>query len=122
MMSQSRLTILRFFGRKLSVIALLFLSAVAFATLGDGKSKSSTPKSSLLTNKTTLNPGSFSLKSGYSFRGNQVINNNSEKKFIQLNTIVSVQKGNITYILPLKKKAMLNNVKIDISNRQLRRN
>lgn len=120
-MSQSKLAILRLFVRKLSVITFLLLSAAAFATLGDGRSKSSAPKSSLLTNKTSLNPGSFSLKSGYSFRGNQVINNNNEKKFIQLNTIVSVQKGNITYILPLKKKAMLNNVKIDISNRQLRR-
>jgi hypothetical protein len=110
-------------GRKLAVILLLVVSAVgAYATLGDGKSKSSVPKSSLLSNKPLLKPGAFSLKSGYSYRGNNVINNNSEKRYIRINTVVTLQKGNITYIVPLKKKAILSNVKIDISNRQLRRN
>jgi len=51
-----------------------------------------------------------------------VINNNSEKKYIRLNTVVTVQKGNVSYIVPLKKKVLIDNVKIDISNRQLRRN
>lgn len=121
-MSHPKLKICRILGRKLTVIALLFLSAVAFATLGEGRPKSTVPNSSLLSNKTTINPGIFSLKSGYTFRGNKVINNNSEKRFIRLNTAVTVQKGNVTYIVPLKKKAILDNVKIDISNRQLRRN
>lgn len=122
-MSYTKLTIGRIVSRKLAVILLLVISAAgAYATLGDGKSKSGLPKSSLLSNKTLLKQGSFSLKSGYSFRGNQVINFNTGKKYIQLNTVVTVQKGNISYIVPLKKKAILNNVKIDISNRQLRRN
>jgi len=90
--------------------------------LGDGKSKSGVPGSSLLSNKTSLKPGFCSLKSGYTYRGNKVINNSGEKRYIQLNTVVTIQKGNITYIVPLKKKAILNNVKIDISNRQFRRN
>ena len=121
-MNHPKLTILRILSRKLAVILLMVISAAAFATLGDGKSKSGTSKSSLLSNKMLLKPGSFSLKSGYSYRGNKVINNNSEKRYIRLNTVVTVQKGNISYIVPLKKKAILNNVKIDISNRQLRRN
>jgi hypothetical protein len=122
-MSHTKLTIRRIVSRKLAVILLLVISAAgAYATLGDGKSKSGLPKSSLLSNRSSLKQGSFSLKSGYSFRGNQVINYNSEKKYIQLNTVVTVQKGNISYIVPLKRKAILNNVKIDISNRQLRRN
>ena len=33
-----------------------------------------------------------------------------------------VQKGKTTFIVPLKKKVILNNVKIDIGNRQLQRN
>ena len=123
MMNHPKLTILRILSRKLAVILLIVVSAAgAFATLGDGKSKSGVPKSSLLSNKVFLKPGSFSLSSGYSYRGNQVITNNSEKRYIQLNTVVTVQKGNISYIVPLKKKAILDNVKIDISNRQLRRN
>ena len=122
-MSHTKLTIQRIVSRKLAVILLLVVSAAgAYATLGDGKSKSGLHKSSLLSNRSLLKQGSFSLKSGYSFRGNQVINFNTEKKYIQLNTVVTVQKGNISYIVPLKRKAILNNVKIDISNRQLRRN
>ena len=101
---------------------LLVVSAAAYATLGDGNGKSAIPRSSLLSKKTLVKPGSFSLKSGYTYRGNQVINKNAEKRYIQLNTVVTVQKGSTTYIVPLKKKALLGNVKIDISNRQLRRN
>jgi hypothetical protein len=121
-MSHPKLTILRILSRKLSVILLLVVSAAAYATLGDGKSKSELPKSSLLSNKTSLKPGSFSLKSGYSYRGNQVINNNTEKRFIRLNTVVTIQKGGTSFIVPLKKKAILGKVKIDIGNRQLKRN
>ena len=109
-------------GKKLSVLLLLAVSAIgAFATLGDGKVKRELPKKSLLSNK-TVKPGSFSLKSGYTYRGNQVINTQQETKYIRLNTTVTMQKGNITYIVPLKKKVILQNVTIDISNRQLKRN
>ena len=122
-MNHPKLTIIRIVSRKLAVILLLVISAAgAYATLGDGKSKSAVSKSSFLTMKTSLKPGSFSLRSGYSYRGNNVINNNTEKRYIRLNTVVTVRKGNISYIVPLKKKAILDNVKIDISNRQLRRN
>jgi hypothetical protein len=122
-MSHPKLMIWRIASRKLTIILLLVISAAAYATLGDGKSKSAVPRSSILSNRTTVKPGSFSLRSGYTYRGNLVINKNSgEKRYIQLNTVVTVQKGNISYTIPLKKKAILNNVKIDISNRQLRRN
>jgi hypothetical protein len=108
-------------GKKLSVLLLLAVSAIgAFATLGDGKSKE-LPKKSLLSNK-TVKPGSFSLKSGYTYRGNQILNTQQETKYVRLNTTVTMQRGNTTYIVPLKKKVLLPNVKIDISNRQLKRN
>lgn len=97
-------------------------AAGAFATLGDGKKKSSSPRKAMLSNKTFTTPGSFSLKSGYSYRGNQVMNPEDEKKYIRLNTVVTTQRGNTTYIVPLKKKVILKNVKLDISNRQLKRN
>jgi hypothetical protein len=95
--------------RKLAVILLLAISAAtAFATLGDGKSGSIKPKRSLLSDRNITSAG-FSLKSGYTFRGNQVINTQTER-YINLNTVVTYQKGNTTYILPLKKKVMLNKV------------
>lgn len=109
-------------GRKLVVLLLLVSSVIgAFATLGDGKIKKDLPKRTLLSNKKT-NPGFFSLKSGYSYRGNQIISNEVEIKYIRLNTTVTMQKGNTTYIIPLKKKVILQNVKIDIGNRQFKRN
>lgn len=104
----------------LAVIAVISLTAIAaFATLGDGRVKKNKPGQSLLTNKTKTT--SFSLRSGYSFRGSQVINTQAQN-FVSLNTVLTYQKGNTTYIVPLKKKVLLPNVKIDIGNRQLRHN
>ncbi len=108
-------------GRKLAVIVLLTASAAgAFATLGDGGKNSARASHGLLSGRTALTPGSFTLKSGYTYRGSQVIS--TEKKFIRLNTVVTLQKGNTTFIVPLKKKLILDNVKIDIGNRQFQRN
>ncbi len=94
--------------RKLSLSFLLAVSAfVAFATLGDGNAKKDAPRKSLLTNKVSLKPGTFSLQSGYSFRGSQVINS-QDPKYVNLNTEVTYQIGHTTYTLPMKKKVSLN--------------
>jgi hypothetical protein len=115
-MNHPRLTIFKLVSRRLSVFILLAVSAAAaFATLGDGRKKASAAPRAFLSSK-TVNNGFFSLKSGYTFRGNQVISN--DKKYINLNTVVTIQKGNTTYVLPLHKKVLLNNVKIELGNRQ----
>ena len=94
--------------RKLGLSFLLAVSAfVAFATLGDGKTKKETPRKSLLTNKVSLKPGTFSLQSGYSFRGSQVINS-QDARYINLNTVITYQQGHTTYSLPMKKRVSLN--------------
>jgi hypothetical protein len=93
-------------GKKLAVIVLIALStAGAFATLGDGKIRSDKPKASLLSNKTSVSKGSFSLKSGYSYRGSEIINTKSPK-YINLNSTVTYQKGHTTYTVPLRKKVI----------------
>ncbi len=121
-MSYSKITILQLAGRKLAIFLLIAVSAIAsFATLGDGKKKSGLSKSSLLSSK-SFKPGFFSLRSGYTYRGNQVIKPHSQTRFINLSTTVTYQKGNTTYIVPLKKKLIFNNVKIELGNRQLHRN
>jgi hypothetical protein len=80
----------------------------AFATLGDGKAKNTRPiKKSLLSTKSPAKPGSFSLGSGYNYRGSQVINT-QEEKYINLHSTVSYQNGHTSYIVPLKKKVILN--------------
>lgn len=124
-MNHPRLTIMRIVGRKLSALTLIAVSAAAaFATLGDGKKKSasSTPKNALLSGRTATTNGFFTLKSGYSYKGSQVLNSSADKKYISLNTVVNLKKGNTTYVIPLKKKAIIDKVKIEIGNRQFKRN
>ena len=86
--------------RKLATLFLIGLSVAAFATLGDGKSKGK--RSSLLNSKPTITPGKFTLKSGYQYRGSQIINQQSQNNTFTRNTLVTYQKGNMTYILPVK--------------------
>lgn len=92
-----------------SLVILLLLAGIAigsFATLGDGSGKKSSRK--LLTAKTSVRPGSFSLRSGYNYRGKQVITF-QENHYINLNTEVTYQQGHTTYTIPVKKKVLLNN-------------
>jgi hypothetical protein len=103
--------LLRFLGRKIAIILLIAGSAfVAFATLGDGNK--ATPKKekkgSLLSNKSRTN-NSFSLRSGYNFRGNKVINPDNQR-YVNLNTTVTYRKGTTTYMLPVQKKVFLDKV------------
>ena len=86
--------------RKLTTLFLIVLSVAAFATLGDGKSKGK--KSSLLNSKPTITPGKFTMQSGYQYRGSQIINQQNQNNTFTRNSLVTYQKGNITYILPVK--------------------
>jgi len=95
--------------RKIAILSLLAASTIgAFATLGTtGRNKKTKSGKSLLSIKTSAYTGSFSLRSGYNFRGNQVINT-QENKYINLSTVITYQQGHTTYIMPLKKKVALN--------------
>ncbi|MBL7740457.1 MAG: hypothetical protein JNK14_14665 [Chitinophagaceae bacterium] len=113
--------LLKAFRGTVALIIMMAVGAVAFATLGDGKSTHTKPvKKSLLSGKTITKPGTFSLHSGYNFRGSQVINTQNSS-FITLNTVASYQKGNTTYIVPLKKKVVLNNKVVFNPNEATRR-
>ena len=109
---------MRFLRRKVVTILLMASSAIgAFATLGDGKGKDK--NKSLLSNQSiSITPGSFTLKSGYNYRGSQIINQEASH-YIFLNTTITYQKGHTTYIVPLKKKVMLENVHFKIGVQQL---
>lgn len=117
-------SILKVYCRKLAVaLALVAITASAsFAISGTGKARNTDPakKSSLLSAKTNLTPGHFSLRSGYNFRGNQVLNTR-ENKYINLNTEVAFQNGHTYYIVPLKKKVILNDKIIFNPNAATRR-
>ena len=98
-MKSFRIILKQMLTRKLATLLLLGLSAVAFATLGDGKSKG---KKSLLNSRPTITPGKFSLKSGYQYRGSQVLNQQNDRTKLTLNSLVTYQKGHMTYIMPVK--------------------
>ncbi len=95
------------FTRKVILsFALATVTAVAFATLGKPGLNKERPRKSLLSVKQATRPGTFSLQSGYSFRGSQVISD--ENRYISVNTVMTYQQGNITYNLPMRKKVALN--------------
>ena len=99
-MKTCRTILTKVLTRKLATLFLIGLSVAAFATLGDGKSKGK--KSSLLSSKPTITPGKFTLKSGYQYRGSQIINQQNQNNTFTRNSLVTYQKGNMTYILPVK--------------------
>ncbi len=104
-------SILKAASRKLGLSFLLAVSAVvAFATLGDGKSSKEKPRKLLLSNKaSSLKPGSFSLQTGYTFRGSQVISSEGTTQYININQpIVTYQQGHPVYSMPARKKVTLN--------------
>jgi hypothetical protein len=103
----------RLLKRKIATAVFVTASLAAFATLGDGGKKGSkTPELS----STTLSSKNFSLRSGYNYKSNNLFNLGSPKQFIMLNTVATYQKGNATYVLPLKKKVLLDKIKFNLTN------
>ena len=102
--------------RKLATLFLIGLSVAAFATLGDGKSKGN--RSSLLNSKPTITPGKFTLRSGYQYRGSQIINQQNQNNTFTRNSLVTYQKGNMTYILPVRT-IIPQNIKVTVGIPQI---
>jgi hypothetical protein len=95
-------------GKKLLVMTILGgFAFAAFATLGDGKAGRAKPRK-MLSTKISNHSTSFSLRSGYTFRGREIINFDQSRS-VNFNTVVTYQQGNATYSMPLKKKVILNN-------------
>ncbi len=94
-----------------NLLFIFSLSAVAFAegeAVADdfGKEK---PKNFSLDNKSSKQLNSFSLRSPMYFKGENLINTESVSNATYSNVnIISFQKGQNSYLLPYKKKAILN--------------
>lgn len=98
--------------RKIATVVLITASIAASATLGDDGGKKA-GKTSGMTVERSVSSRSFSLRSNYSnFKGANLFRQ-EEKKFIMLNTVVSYQKGNTTYVQPLKKRVILDKIKFN---------
>lgn len=97
---------------------LLTASVAAFATLGDGSKRDSSQNRTVLLARTPVtNFKNFTLRSGYQYRGSSIFNTNAANKYIVLNQVITYQKGNQTYILPMKKKVLLDKVSFKPSQR-----
>ncbi|HEV7621173.1 MAG TPA: hypothetical protein VGO09_05550 [Flavisolibacter sp.] len=107
-MTLNSYNIKRSLKRKLATIVLITASLVSFASLGDGGKKGHK-----LTTLPSYNSKNFSLRSGYNYRGNQLFSPVSANRLLMSNTFVSYQKGNATYILPLRKKIFSDKIKFN---------
>ena len=84
--------------------ALTAMAVLTFGSTGGGGDKN---KNTLNFNKdftTIRTSGGFTLKAGPSYRGSQLVNMQNQKDVILLNSVVTYQKGNTTFILPYKYK------------------
>lgn len=97
-----------FLLKKAATLVLLSASVAAFATLGDGGKKSKQHEVSVLLPYSSQN---FSLRSNYNYKSNNFLSAPEKKNFIMLNPVVTYQKGNSAYILPLKKTPLLGKIK-----------
>jgi hypothetical protein len=92
------------FAKKVMVILALFSMAnYVFAVDGTliGGKKSSKAYSTL---KSDL---SFSLKSGYTYRGNKNFGTRRSQNTIMSSSVITYQRGNITWVMPYRNKTTI---------------
>ena len=94
--------------RKIATLLLISASVAAFATLGDGGKQRRINETPVLLPYSAKN---FSLRSNYNYKSNNFLAEPEKKEFMMLNPTVVYQKGNATYILPLKKMPLLGKIK-----------
>ena len=97
----------RLFKRKMATLLLVSAWVAAFATLGDDGGKHAHRTTSSVIGYTARN---FSLRSNYNYRSNQLFVQPERKEFIMLNPVVTYQKGNTAYVLPLKKMPLMGKI------------
>ena len=94
----------RAFVKKLfTSLALVSVGVLAIASMGGGgsKSKEKTVKPEFTPIITT---NGFTLKAGPVYHGSMMLGQERNKTIVSFNTIKTYQKGNTTYILPVRYK------------------
>ena len=95
--------------KKLFTIALLFsLVNVAIADRGIGKKNKNKTILNIATNAYSIrNSIPFNLKSGLSYSGSLLSNKNTIGSSLFTQSVITYQKGNMTYIIPIKQKILI---------------
>lgn len=106
-MSLSSRNTKRFLQRKFATALLLSASVAAFATLGDDSGKHLKKESSVLLPSAAR---TFSLRSNYNYKSNNPFAQPEKKEYIMLNPVVTYQRGNTAYVLPLKKMPLMGKI------------
>ena len=88
--------------RVLVCTVLIGLAVLTFASMGGGKkSKTTAVKNDFVPIRTT---NGFTLKSGPLYKGSSIISQEKNKNTIVMNSLMTYQKGNTTFILPYQQK------------------
>ena len=97
------------FTQKLSILALLFcIVNIAIADRGLGKKIKNKTILNITANISTIrNSITFNLKSGLTYSGSLLSNINTVGSSISTQSIITYQKGNMTYIIPFKQKLVM---------------
>jgi hypothetical protein len=84
-------------------LVLVGFAALAIASMGGGgsKTKDKSVKPEFTPIRTT---NGFTLRTGPVYHGSMIFGQEKNKNLVSLNSIVTYQKGNTTYILPCKYK------------------
>ncbi|HVF81572.1 MAG TPA: hypothetical protein VM884_06545 [Flavisolibacter sp.] len=105
----------RIIKRKIATAVLISASVAAFATLGDDGGKTLKNKGSVLLPYSAKN---FSLRSNYNYKSNNFFSEPEKKNFILLNKVITLQKGNASFVMPLKKLPLMGKIKFAPSSSQ----
>ncbi len=97
------------FSKKILAIVLLFsVAQVALADRGVGKkNKSKSILNIVATNASLKNCIGANLKTGLIYKGNLCLNNQTATTSAVATTLVTYQKGNITYVIPYSRKIII---------------
>lgn len=114
-MSTSATKLSRSTKQLMLMTAALLFAIGSYAALGLGKKKSALGSKKLLSAKVTGLSANFSLKSGYNYRGNTVLETPTPQ-VININTEIIAQQGNLSFTIPLRKKIIVNSIKFGIGN------
>ena len=98
--------------KKIFTIALLFsIVNVAIADRGIGKKNKNKTILNIATNAYSIrNSIPFNLKSGLSYSGSLLSNTNTIGSSLLNQSVITYQKGNMTYILPIKQKIIITDI------------
>ena len=101
------------FTKKTLCLAILFSIVVVnvWADRGTGKKNKTKTTLNIATNTNIKNAIAFNVKSGLTYKGLLLNSRKNVNAGIMNTSLITYQKGNITYILPYKNKITLTEVK-----------